>query len=117
MIDTRNEAGPRGGPALAGGGTERVFPVTGICGVPEDATAVSLNVTVADATGTGVLRLYPGDGIPSSSSAIEFRPARNRANNAMVYVATDGSGTFAVRNDVKAGSTVHLVVDVNGYYR
>ena len=117
LIDTRNAAGPQGGPPLNGGGAERVFPISGSCGVPSDAKAVSVNVTLAEVTGTGFLRIYPGDGIPSDATAIEFVPGKNRANNAMVYLATDGTGTFAVKNEAPAGTTVHVIVDVTGYYR
>ena len=117
VIDTRNASGSQGGPPLKGGGIQRVFPVAGSCQVPSDAKAVSLNVTVSDATGIGFLRIYPGDGIPSDATAIEFRPAKNRANNAMVFLATDGSGTFGVRNEAPAGTTVNIIVDVNGYYK
>ena len=116
-IDTRNPTGPQGAPALSGGGVERIFPITGTCGVPTDAKAVSVNTTVADATGAGFLRIYPGDGIPSDASGIQYVPGKARANNAMIYLATGGTGTFAVKNEAPAGSTVNLIVDVNGYFR
>ena len=114
VIDTRNANGPTGGPALVANGT-RVFPVTGACGIPFDARAVSANVTVVNPAATGQLRIYPGNtGIPPSS-AISFGAGQARANNGMVVLATDGTGTIGVKND--AVGTVQFVLDVNGYFR
>ena len=45
LIDTRTSPGPYGGPALLPG-TDRTFAIAGQCGIPADAKAVALNVTV-----------------------------------------------------------------------
>src|SRR5204863_8049945 len=42
LLDTRDAAGPYGGPLL-GAGASRSFDLTGRCGIPADAAAVSLN--------------------------------------------------------------------------
>jgi len=63
----------------------------------------------------GQLRIYPGNtGIPPTS-VINFRAGQTRANNATVALATDGAGTIGVRND-SVGS-LHMVLDVNGFFR
>jgi PKD repeat protein len=113
-IDTRNPNGAAGGPALVANGA-RVFPVAGACGIPSDAKTVSVNVTVVGPSAQGLLRIYPGNIAPPLTSAISFRAGRTRANNGMVVLATDGSGTIGVKND--AAGTVHFVLDVNGYFR
>ncbi|MGE5716328.1 MAG: PKD domain-containing protein, partial [Acidobacteriota bacterium] len=114
VIDTRSANGPRGGPTLAAKGT-RVFPVTGTCGIPSDARAVSTIATVVNPTAAGQLRIYPGNtGIPPTS-AVSFRAGRTRANNGMVVLATDGTGTIGVKND--APGTVPFVLDVSGYFK
>ncbi len=116
VLDTRNPAGPLGGPALApAGGVDRSFAVAGVCGIPTGAVALSLNVTVTNTAGAGWLLLYRGDGPASATSTINFGAGQTRANNAHVQLATDGSGTFRIQNG--SGGTVDVVVDVNGYYQ
>jgi len=38
-----------------------------------------------------------------------------RANNAVVLLATDGTGTIKVKNG--SAGVVHFVLDVNGYFQ
>ncbi len=92
-----------------------MFPVAGACGIPSDAMTISVNLTVTGASAGGNLRFYPSDlGIPLTST-INFSVGQTRANNANLLLATDGTGTISVKND--ALGTVHLIVDVNGYFR
>jgi uncharacterized repeat protein (TIGR01451 family) len=116
IVDTRNAAGPTGGPALAPSSI-RSFPLTGgPCGIPSTAVAVSVNLTAVGAVTFGHLTLFAGDGLtPPPVSTINFAAGVTRANNAIVPLATDGSGTINVRNG-SAGS-VHFVLDVNGYFQ
>ena len=115
LADTRNAAGPMGGPALAAGAI-RSFPVTGgVCGIPSTATAVSVNLTVTQPAAQGHLTLYPGDAAgPPLVSNINFAPGVTRANNAVVPLATNG-GTIYVKNG--SAGAVHFVLDVNGYFQ
>jgi hypothetical protein len=113
-VDTRKPTGPLGGPALKAN-TTRLFTVTSTCGIPTTAASVSANVTVVGPPAQGQLRIFPGNvGIPQAS-AISFRAGKTRANNAMVKLATDGTGKIGVKND--SAGTVHFVLDVNGYFR
>ncbi|HEX9189727.1 MAG TPA: metallophosphoesterase [Vicinamibacteria bacterium] len=115
LVDTRDPPGPAGGPALAAGST-RVFLMTGRCGIPTEATALALNVTVVSPTAAGHLRLFPAGPVPPLASAINFAPGLTRANNAVATLST--AGETAVRCDMAApAGTVHLVVDVTGYFR
>jgi hypothetical protein len=113
LVDTRNPAGPFGGPALAASTTRSFTVSSGSCGVPADAAGIFLNVTVADATAAGSLRIFPGSGTPPATNTITFAPSKNRANNVTVGLV---DGVLSVRNDQLSG-TVNLIVDVNGYYR
>jgi hypothetical protein len=98
-------------------GVPLVFQVTGICGVPADAIAVSVNVTSITPSGSGNLRLYPGDGSVPTASTLNFQTGLNRANNAMVALATNGDGTLAVVVFIGSGGTADVALDVNGYYK
>lgn len=112
-VDTRNANGPTGGPALAANGV-RAFPIAGACGIPASAKSVSLNVTVVGPPVQGQLRLYPGNMTPPTASAISFPAGRTRANNGKTALSTDGTGRLGVKND--ASGSIHVVVDVNGYF-
>jgi hypothetical protein len=118
LLDTRlasNQAppGPYGGPALPPGG-ERVLVAAGRCGIPATARALSLNVTVAGPPAQGHLRFFPGDGTPPTASTVNFAPSQTRANNAIIMLASSGSGTFGFRN--YASASVDVVIDVSGYF-
>jgi hypothetical protein len=113
-IDTRNAAGPLGGPQLQPNGL-RSFNLVSVCGIPSTAKAVSANITVVQPTASGALHVYPGDlGATPSATAISFASGKTRANNAVLRLATDGSGTVNVM--CESGGAVDLVIDVNGYF-
>ena len=114
VVDTRGASGPFGGPVLPPG-AERVFVLAGRCGVPPDAKAVSVNLTVTQPQAAGVFRAFPGDGGPADATVLSFAPEKTRANNAVLMLSSSGSGALAVRND--SGGTAHLLVDVNGYLK
>lgn len=113
-VDTRNGEGPRGGPALAPGAS-RLFALGGACGVPEDARSVSVNLTVTEPLAPGYLTLHPGGTAPPLASSVNFLAGQTRANNAVVALAPDGSGTLAVVNG--SAGAAHVLVDVNGFFR
>jgi hypothetical protein len=113
LIDTRNPAGPTGGPALAAG-QRRALVLAGECGIPASAIALSLNITVAQPTAAGFFQLYPGGSSSPATSTLNFAAGQVRANNA---VAPVGSGATLVVVDGQApGGTAHLIIDVNGYF-
>jgi large repetitive protein len=116
LADTRDPAGPSGGPPLAANST-RAFPTAGLCGVPPDAQALVLNVTAVNPTDTGDLRLFPAGQAPPPSSTLNFVSGRTRANNATAMVGADGR--VAIQCDMPAGSsgTTNLLLDVYGYYQ
>jgi hypothetical protein len=116
VIDTRLANGTFGGPALAGSGAERTFPVSGQCGIPIDAAAIAINVTVVQPSASGDLRVFPaGVGLPLVS-VINFSPGQTRANNAVLSLVGNPLGSFTVHTDMAPGS-VQFIVDVSGYFR
>ncbi|HJX27385.1 MAG TPA: hypothetical protein VJ885_05700, partial [Thermoanaerobaculia bacterium] len=110
LFDTRR---PEDGPVLVSG-TPVILSVDGGCGIP--ATAQAVNVTVFNPTGQGNLSIGPGDSASFGTSTINFLPGVNRANNAIVRLALDGSGSLAVRPFVAGGGTVHVILDVVGHF-
>ncbi|MGH2628036.1 MAG: RHS repeat-associated core domain-containing protein, partial [Anaerolineales bacterium] len=107
VVDTRNQAAP-----VAAGET-RIVQVAGVCGVPAAAAAVSLNMTVVDATERGEMTAMPATVVSVPSSTVISYPASlARANNAVLKL---GNGALGFYSRQPAGSA-HLVVDVNGYF-
>ena len=113
IVDTRSATGPLGGPALAAG-TDRVFAVTGQCGIPATARSLSVNVTVTQGTAGGDLRIHAAGSSCPLTSSINFRAGQTRANNATIPLGTGGG--FSVDSD-QASGTVQAVFDVNGYFQ
>ena len=70
---------------------------------------------MTQAAAAGTLRIFPANASAPVATAIEFRAGQTRANNALLTLATDGSGGIAVQND--ASDAVQLIVDVTGYFR
>jgi uncharacterized repeat protein (TIGR01451 family) len=114
VVDTRAGSGaPIGGPALQAQ-IPRTFALAGRCGVPATARAVSLNVTVTSPGADGNLRLYPAGLTVPLVSTLNYVTGQTRANNAVVVL--NGSGELAVFAGQSTGTTVEVIIDVNGYF-
>jgi hypothetical protein len=101
------------GPALTSGNRELVVPPN--CGIPGDALAVALNVTVVSPTVGGHVTVFPGATAAPGTSTINFSAGQTRANNQVVGLAPDFSGKLILRAVVPGGE-VHFLVDVVGYF-
>ena len=113
LVDTRNPAGPRGGPQIFPGAL-RVFPLTGVCGVPTTAKALAVNATVVAPSASGHIRLFPGNEAPPQASQVQYRANRTRAGIALVRLATDDTGSLGLFNG--SAGNLHFVLDVTGYF-
>ncbi|HEX3131826.1 MAG TPA: M4 family metallopeptidase [Thermoanaerobaculia bacterium] len=98
-------------------GVNRVFAAAGSCGIPSTAKAIEANVTVINQTAGGNVRVYPGGLKLPGISTINFQATGTRANNAILTLAPDGSGTIQGYASMAGGGSVHLIVDVSGYYQ
>ncbi|MBL8111276.1 MAG: hypothetical protein JNK60_00205, partial [Acidobacteria bacterium] len=114
-FDTRDPAGPYGGPALAPA-TPRTVTLTSRCSVPAGATAVSLNVTVVNPTPGGTIAIYPA-GLPARppATSLSFSPGPTRANNAMSGLSAAGA-LVLYSSITTADAPVDVILDVNGYF-
>ncbi len=109
QLDTRS------GSPLASGGTLTVSLTGAPCGLPSGASAVSVNLTVTQQTGSGHLTIYPADQGQPLISNLNFNVGSTRANNAILGLSSDGTGRVNVFNG--SGGTVHVILDVNGYFQ
>ena len=113
IVDTRNVTGTFGGPAITGN-TARPFPLAqsgNPCGIPSNAVAYSLNVTVVPLTTLSYLTIWPaGEGQPTVST-LNSLDGRLKANAVIIPAGTpDGSVNVFVTN------TTNVVLDINGYF-
>ncbi len=95
VVDTRNAAGPYGGPAIPAG-NQRVFRMTGQCGIPATAKAVSGNVTAVTPLSDGAFQLFSGDDQPGVATTVSFVARKTRANNVVLKISGSGSGALGV---------------------
>lgn len=101
------------GPSLAAG-QPRAVQIAGVCGIPQDATAVASNWTVTNSSATGSLTVLPAGGHDPGNIVVAIRAGRTRAGFATLGLGLNGS-LEAVAN-LPNGAT-DLVVDVTGYFR
>jgi hypothetical protein len=108
ILDTR--LGTGGWRGLVPGGTTVQLTVTGASGIPGDAQAAALNVTVTSGTQGGWVTIFPcGQAVPNASS-LNYLPGQTVAN--MVIAKIGSSGRVCLR----PSGTTHLIVDANGYF-
>ncbi|MBK9374260.1 MAG: Zn-dependent exopeptidase M28 [Holophagales bacterium] len=114
VLDTRESSRPAtlGPPALAAGQT-RAFTVGTVCGIPSDAAALAVNVTVTEPLAAGFVTLFPGRGVAPGTSNVHFRQGGTRACSSVVSVGP--GATFSAFNG--SAGTAHLIVDVAGVFR
>jgi hypothetical protein len=110
LLDTRLASG---GSAPLASGTERVVAARGACGIPAEATAVVLNVTVTGSNQGGEVGLY-AQTAAEAANRIRFTAAATRANNAIVALHTDGA--LRVQPLLTAAGSVDVILDVAGYF-
>ena len=106
LWDTRDP-----GNAAVGAGKTLDVKVTDVAGVPADATAVFVNVTVTEPQASGYLTVFPsGEAIPATSN-LNFVKGLTVPNLALVKV---GSGGYISIQNGSPG-TAQVIVDIQGY--
>ncbi|HEX5719845.1 MAG TPA: hypothetical protein VF179_27065 [Thermoanaerobaculia bacterium] len=109
VLDTRS------GPAPVSG-TPRLVMVAGTCGIPATARSVAVNITAVQPTGSGYLAAYPGYLESTGTSTVSFQAGAVRASSAILPLALNGTGTLSLDPSVAGGGTVHMVLDVSGWF-
>jgi LPXTG-site transpeptidase (sortase) family protein len=109
LADTRTDSGI-GGFVRVDGSTIRV-KVAGRFGVPLNATAAVLNVTLTNPTAAGVVTVYPAGTARKAASNVNVeRVGQILANLVTVPLGVDGAV------DIWTLTPADLVIDVNGAY-
>jgi hypothetical protein len=113
ILDTRSGVGTVGGliAPLGPGGTIDL-QVTGAGGVPDDATAVVMNVTYTNATAAGFVTVWPSGTSRPIVSNLNTQPGNTQPN--LVTVKLGANGKVSIFN---FAGTTDVIADVAGYYR
>ncbi len=123
IADTRGLGftGQAGPPSLTAN-VRRTFQIAGTvpgvpaqCGIPEGAGAVSFNFAVTNITANGNLIAFSAAGNPATISSLNWQTGFAALSNAAV-VPVSLSGGLGVQVNAAGGTTVDLIIDVNGYY-
>ena len=107
LVDTRTD----GAVSRPVAQTPFVLAVLDRGGVPGAATAVVLNVTATDGTNDGYVTAYPSGEAAPLASNLNVHAGQTRANLVIAKVGADGAVALFNSN-----GSVHLVVDVVGYF-
>ncbi|HEX7154520.1 MAG TPA: PKD domain-containing protein [Thermoanaerobaculia bacterium] len=105
------------GPALADGET-RLVQIRGNCGIPADAKAAMLNVTVQNPTQRGNLLAWPTGVTRPSASTINVTAGELAiANGTIVPLSQAFADDLSLAATLIPGGTAHVIVDVFGYFK
>lgn len=110
LLDTRTTIGGHHAKLKAGQTLELAVPLDRATGVKP--VAVTVNVTVTDATANSFLTVWDSDFSRPTASTINFRAGDTRANLATVPVSSD-TQTISIAN---AAGSVNVIVDITGFY-
>ncbi|HEY2232835.1 MAG TPA: IPT/TIG domain-containing protein, partial [Candidatus Angelobacter sp.] len=111
IADTRNPAGPFGGPFLHGQAAGRAFAIpSSACGIPNTAQAYALNMTVVPHGPLGFLTAFPCGQPQPLASNLNSIDGRVKAVAAILPAGTNGAACFFASQDTE------LVLDINGYF-
>ena len=110
-IDTRDGTGIAAAPWPSG--ERRRLTVPARCGIPTSARALVANLTAVAPTGPGHIILWPAGRPRPQTSKLNFSVGQTRANS--MVLPLDGGGLVA-EPMVVGGGSVHLVLDVSGYF-
>jgi Carbohydrate esterase, sialic acid-specific acetylesterase len=106
LLDTRLSSGP------VSGGSSVTFKAGGKLGIPTNASAVVLNLTVAETKSFGFLTAYPAGSSKPKASNLNYTAGQTVPNLVVVPVGTDGKVTVA---NTSSG-TAAVIADVAGYF-
>jgi len=111
-LDTRNGTGEQGGAAQLGAGHSLAVAVTGIDGVPADATSVVVNVVALNATASGYLTTYNSDIADPNVASVGVKSGIS--TNQTDTIPVSSTGTVSVANHTSA--SLDVVITLMGYY-
>ena len=113
VVDTRGAVSTNGGP-IFGSNSTRSFQIRGNCGVPTSAKAVSLNMTIVNATQASFLTVWPSDLARPVVSMLNFEAADPSLANGVLVGLSTNTQDLSVYNNF---GNVHVIIDIMGYFQ
>ncbi|MCU1388725.1 MAG: hypothetical protein JWL72_2063 [Ilumatobacteraceae bacterium] len=114
VLDTRpgqsTSDGVQAGSGAVAAGSITFVQITGRVGVPSDARAVVLNVTVTEPAANGYATVYPCGTTPPTASNLNYTAGLTIPNLAISKIGVGGNVCIFSQ----AGA--HLIADVDGYF-
>lgn len=112
VVDTRDSSKPEGfgPPSLSPGARSFLIPSGPCAGIPGNAQAYALNVTVVPDGPLGYVTVWPAGQIQPNVSTLNSYDGEVKANAAIVAAGTDGAVSVFATNDTD------VVLDINGYF-
>jgi hypothetical protein len=115
LLDTRSGQATIDGAQMGAGQSAAssilTLPIAGRGGVPADADAVVLNVTVDGAKGAGYVTVYACDAPQPVASNVNFADSAPIANAVITKLSATGTVCLFV-----SGNSTDLIADVGGYF-
>jgi hypothetical protein len=112
VADTRGFGAPIQGGIFPNSGL-RTWDLTGICGIPAGADAISVNFTVVAAAGIpagSFLLAWPTGQAPPPTAIMTYGPGQIISNAAIVPLGP------SEQINVNVSGSTHVIMDVNGYF-
>jgi hypothetical protein len=98
--------------------TVRNFTIKTVCGIPNTAKAVSVNVTVVAPNADGFFFVWPTGGAIPGVSTINFNAGEPAiANGAIVPLAVGTPDLSGAYGTATGSGNAHVVLDVTGYFQ
>jgi hypothetical protein len=113
VADTRGNGAPIQGGIFPDSGL-RTWDLTGICGIPAAADAVSVNFTVVPtvaAPAGAFLLAWPTGQAPPPTAIMTYGPGQTIISNAAIVPLGAGE-----QMQVNVSHSTHVIMDVNGYF-
>jgi hypothetical protein len=115
IVDTRSGTGVSEGQLQPG--SEPTVTADGIEGIPSDATAIAVNLTVTNTHGSGFLEAFapmdPCTGCAPSVSNLNYGAGQTVANEAVIPLE---GGQFRLLNGGTLAGPIDVIADVTGYF-
>ena len=116
FVDTRDSSLQGGAPLSSF--VVKTFTAKGKCGIPSTAKAISVNATIAGPGGAGFLTLYPSGVAKPFISVVNWASTDAAiANGAVVPLGSASTNELSAYEEENGTGTVHLILDVTGYFQ
>jgi hypothetical protein len=111
ILDTRNGTGTGGATVPLTAGNVLVLQATGVEGIPADAVAIEINVTVTEGTSSAFLTVWPTGSDRPTASVLNVTPGQNTPNMITAQLGATGQLSFFTNS-----GSVHVLADLAGYF-